>query len=229
MSWQKILKIVSIHVVVIIVLELQSIIVEIVNRKIDKIKKDREIFEIVCCRQPKNLQLQICKGIDSDSPTYCTDVLKNIIKSSKTNIYVAQYIFTSIPLVKELIEANQKGVQVYVLLDNSMAVSSSAVIEVLKEKQISVRLFSTGLMHHKFALFDHVIDTGNETLQTKNCDYTEKNIDIPKNGLLAAGSLNWTNDGLHTNREFFFVTSNLDACKTFAKEFEDMWKKSHLT
>lgn len=108
-----------------------------------------------------------------------------LFRSAKKSIKVAMFTWTRTDFAKEMIAASKRGVDVEVILDrNSGNGASSNIVQMLMEKNISVRLSTTkGLLHHKFVYIDETT--------------------------LVNGSANWTNAAFKYNDDFFIVVDPL--------------------
>jgi len=108
------------------------------------------------------------------------------IHTAKKHIFVAMYIFTHPQIAAALIQAQQRGVSVYVYLDQNIAGKHQrALIQHLQDNNISVTTYlGTGLLHHKLALIDNVC---------------------------FLGSLNWTRSAFTKNDEYLLILSKIPA------------------
>ncbi|MFH0801437.1 MAG: phosphatidylserine/phosphatidylglycerophosphate/cardiolipin synthase family protein [bacterium] len=130
-------------------------------------------------------------------------VLSNIQKAQES-IHVEMFCLTDKDVIKDIIGAHKRGVEVKVLLDATPTqdgtIINKGAAEQLKEAGIDVRWFkrdpdSTRKLHSKIGIFD-----GKETI---------------------LGSANWTYKGLTVNRE-----ADVDIrSKKVATAFEEMFQK----
>lgn len=168
-----------------------------------------------------------------------TEILENLILSSRKTVYVAMYIFTSNILAEALKSVHENGVKVFVVLDSSMEDSSKCQIQNLKKSGIPVRICpSSFTLHHKFCLIDVPYNNSaffltDEILQRNKSNNNKGSklakpcqVNVPKNGLLINGSLNWTQAALTMNYENFTVTSNEKLTSRYFDEFVERWKTS---
>jgi cardiolipin hydrolase len=138
------------------------------------------------------------------------------------------YIFTSKILADALKSVYEKGVKIYVIVDHSMEAASGTQIQNLKEKGIAVKICYSNTLHHKFCLIDvpynnNVFATEGSSETVMNCDDKPCQVNIPKNGILINGSLNWTREALTSNYENFIVTSNRKVINEYYDEFVERW------
>lgn len=139
------------------------------------------------------------------SPGIEKELVGEIEKTNKS-IDIAVYAFTSEVLAKKLIEAKNRGIYVRVLLDEGMdkethegdALEKSGIaVKRMKGKEISGK---TGIMHHKFAIFDDAI--------------------------IVTGSFNWTYSGEFLNKENIIRLCDSQAVSMFIREFSLLWEKN---
>ena len=106
----------------------------------------------------------------------CTKAVVEQINRAKKSIDVAIYSFTSRKIAKALIKAHERGVKVRVIIDYGNGKSRYCVGPLLEKEGIEVRYkkgSGGGLMHHKYAIYDHKV--------------------------LSTGSFNWTGNALKRN------------------------------
>jgi phosphatidylserine/phosphatidylglycerophosphate/cardiolipin synthase-like enzyme len=162
---------------------------------------------------------------------YITEILENLLLSARKTIHVAMYIFTSKILADALKSVYENGVKIYVIVDHTMEAASGTQIQNLKEKGIAVNICYSNTLHHKFCLIDvpynnNIFATeGSSKIVEMNCDKPCQ-VNIPKNGILISGSLNWTREALTSNYENFIVTSNRQVINEYYDEFVERWKDS---
>lgn len=112
--------------------------------------------------------------------------LKKKIRSAARSIRIALFTFTHPGLIEEVIQAQQRGVSVTVVVDMHSGLGASAsAIDRLKKAGIRVLLSQgTQLLHHKFIYIDE------QTLLT--------------------GSANWTKSAFYKNSDCFLALHNLN-------------------
>jgi len=134
------------------------------------------------------------------------------IDEAQESIDVAMYAFTNRELAWALVKAQQKGIDVRVLLDGKFSSSCKYCKKrFLCRRNVEVRLYRSplkgegagGIMHHKFAIVDHRI--------------------------LILGSYNWTASAERRNCEnLLIITQFPELIETFQKEFDRLWQKGQV-
>lgn len=133
------------------------------------------------------------------------------IQQAERSVSVAMYILTDRELSNALIEANERGKEVHVVMDGTEINEKSYSKHVYLQKNgVPVRLDLShrsksseysGIMHHKFAIID------GETVIT--------------------GSYNWTHSAEELNEENLLIINNSgEICKKFKREFDRIWKRA---
>ena len=122
----------------------------------------------------------------------------SLIEKSRQSIDMALFELRSPRLASALETANQRGVQVRLILDAEHAREGLAAGEVrlLGGKNTGRR----GVMHHKFALFDR------------------KEV--------VTGSFNWTPGAEHTNYENALILDDPETVRAYTQEFETLWRRA---
>lgn len=171
-----------------------------------------------------------------DPTLFITEILENLLLSARKTVHVAMYIFTSRILADALISVCEHGVMVYVIVDHSMETASGTQIQYLKDKGIAVKICYSNTLHHKFCLID-VPYTNGAFATEGNLQYSaakaiagdepHRQVNVPKNGLLINGSMNWTREALTSNYENFIVTSNGSLIGDYFEEFVERWISSN--
>ncbi|HBA5768281.1 TPA: DUF1669 domain-containing protein [Escherichia coli] len=134
------------------------------------------------------------------SPGNAESVVVGVIGEAKTSILMAAYSFTSRPIAQALLEAQQRGVHIFVIGDAEQASKSYSSFNYLANHKINVRLNSNfQSMHNKFMVIDNTI------IQT--------------------GSFNYTAAAAKKNAENIVV---IDDKKT-AEKFSSYWKQLYET
>ena len=125
--------------------------------------------------------------------------LHDLIKTSKKSIYVEMFYLTNKLLVKDLIFAKKRGVDVKIILDASSANNQFSAHETLRKSNILVKVENWGgKMHTKSAIID------------------EK--------YYILGSMNWTGKAELHNDENLLIIENEKLSKNAIKHFEKLWK-----
>lgn len=126
------------------------------------------------------------------------------INNSKNSIDIAVFNITSYGIKSALKKALKRGVQIRIVTDQGESEDIHSVISLLKEDGFAVKLLQgkgrNGLMHNKFAVFDHK--------------------------LLLTGSYNWTETAEHYNYENALFLPEKPLIKAYEKEFDGLWAKA---
>ena len=126
-----------------------------------------------------------------------TALVVKTISSAKTTIHVAAYSFTSRPIAEALIAAEQRGVEVAVVLDKSQRRGKGSLFQYLEHNSVPVRIDDQySIMHDKFMLID------GKTLEL--------------------GSFNYTRAAEEKNAENVVVIRNR---KKLIEEYSQQWEK----
>ncbi|WP_026884357.1 phospholipase D-like domain-containing protein [Clostridium akagii] len=126
--------------------------------------------------------------------------LINVINSSRSSLDLAIYDITKEDIVKAVLYAKKRGIQVRVITDKveSNTKSESGVLEIFKENGIQVKVNShSGLMHMKVTIVD--------------------------NNIVTTGSYNYTAQASTKNDEVLVVLKDSSSAKDFEDQFEKMW------
>ena len=131
-------------------------------------------------------------------------IIEREIDNAVKRIDVAVYTFTSRPLAQALVDAQERGVRVRVLLDPAQAASEYSKATYLANYGIDVRTEKgAGLMHHKFALVD--------------------------DSILITGSFNWTASAEAENDENILLLKGFPAtCRSYSREFKRIWREAKV-
>lgn len=164
-------------------------------------------------------------------------IIEKLINSATQSIYVAVFIMTSKDLAQLLINARIRGVTVIVFLNKNHEKRSQLLQETIVQEMtkygIIVEKYDGKMMHLKLCLIDvpsSVLPSGNRPIRiSKNEIQTVHGIhriplNIPKQGLVITGSMNWTNSGLRHNEENFTISIEEKMCKISIARFEDLWE-----
>ncbi|MDE3055352.1 MAG: phosphatidylserine/phosphatidylglycerophosphate/cardiolipin synthase family protein [Verrucomicrobiota bacterium] len=137
-----------------------------------------------------------------DAKREALEELRNRLRSSKKSICAALFTFTHPVLLKELLSAYARGIEVTLVIDMHSGVgASSKCVEVLRKAGICV-LFSQGvqLLHHKFVIIDETT--------------------------LITGSANWTQAAFAKNSDTLLVFPKLTEKQ---KEYmQSLWRRLRL-
>lgn len=139
-------------------------------------------------------------------PCDCIDELIEYIGQAKHSMKIAMFTWTNQRLLKAIIEAKHRGVDISVVGDRSAIKGvSKHVFASLIEEGISVHIQKgLPLMHHKFLLID--------------------------NSLLLTGSANWTKAAFGKNKELLFIypLRNKKEKKYFKKFWKALWNDTFI-
>ncbi len=128
----------------------------------------------------------------------CESALIQQINSAQESIDVAIYSFTLDSAGDAIIAAENRGVEVRIVVEEDNASSQYSEYERLLDFGVDIRLDSNeDLMHHKFAVID------GERVVT--------------------GSFNWTRSGADRNNENLVVISSGEIAKEFSAEFDGIF------
>lgn len=121
------------------------------------------------------------------------------IRNAKNNIYISMFLISNYQVVKELMNAKSRGVDVKLIVEANHAQQRYSLHEKLRQYGIPVKVENwPGKMHAKLAVID------------------EKTI--------IAGSTNWTKAGFMYNDENLLIFRNAaDSAKYLNNEFKKSW------
>ena len=139
--------------------------------------------------------------------------LLQLITQEQSSIQVAVFSFTDGDVAHALVSAHQRGVDVQVITDTSCVQGKYNKIEFLHDKGVPVYVYNlrpargntSGIMHHKFAVF------GN-TLGGKNLVWT--------------GSFNFTRSAHKNNQENVMVFDDSVGVQRYQKQFTVLKQRS---
>ncbi len=125
------------------------------------------------------------------------------INATKGSLDIAVFNFTSFSIKAALNKALKRGVRIRFITDQGESENVHSAIGSLIEDGVKVKLVKgkgeNGLMHNKFAIFDH--------------------------RLLLTGSYNWTETAEHYNYENALFLEDKSLIKDYENEFERLWSK----
>ncbi len=127
-----------------------------------------------------------------------TTIIKHI-DNAVAQLQICVFTISDDSITKSLLAAQDRKVQIKVITDNDKSLDLGSDILQLTQAGISVKMDTTSNhMHHKFMLADQ--------------------------SALITGSYNWTLSAAKYNHENILVTRESGAIKSFASEFEKLWK-----
>ena len=126
------------------------------------------------------------------------------ITSAKESIDIAVFNITSLGIRTALKKAQKKGLQIRIVADQGESEDLHSIVGSLMQDGFKIKLVKgkgqSGLMHNKFAIFDHK--------------------------LLLTGSYNWTETAERTNYENALFLGDKSLIKEYEKEFDLLWAKA---
>ncbi|XP_021267222.1 mitochondrial cardiolipin hydrolase [Numida meleagris] len=126
--------------------------------------------------------------------------LLRLVLSARRSLELCLFAFSSPELGRAVCILHRRGVRVRVVTDAQYMALKGSQIGVLRLVGIQVRHDQeNGFMHHKFAIVDK------KTLIT--------------------GSLNWTMEAIHNNRENVVIMEDVEYVRPFLDEFERIWEE----
>ena len=126
------------------------------------------------------------------------------IANAQDSIDIAIFNITSLGIKTALKKARKKGLQIRILVDQGESEDMHSIVGSLLKDGFNIKLVkgkgAHGLMHNKFAIFDHK--------------------------LLFTGSYNWTETAEHNNYENALFLRDKSLIKEYEKEFDLLWAKA---
>jgi phosphatidylserine/phosphatidylglycerophosphate/cardiolipin synthase-like enzyme len=124
-----------------------------------------------------------------------------LLSSATKTVYVLAYSLTLDELGEALVAAQDRGVEIYVAMDESQAANQGGEFDRLVAAGVPVRLDNEGgLMHHKVMIIDEAI--------------------------AVTGSYNFSANAERNNDENTLVIHNADLASEFIDEFWRIWDLS---
>ncbi|WP_235603070.1 phospholipase D family nuclease [Piscirickettsia litoralis] len=132
----------------------------------------------------KNAPYQVCFTPGGK----CTHLIVKTINTAKNSIRVQAYSFTSWPIVRALIKAQERGVKVELLLDKSNLKKRYNVIKALKSHHIKFLIDAKpAIAHNKVIIIDgDIVVTGSFNFTYSAQKRNAENVLIIKNKKLAS-------------------------------------------
>tara|TARA_B100001996_G_scaffold355587_1_gene318279 strand:+ start:936 stop:1619 length:684 start_codon:yes stop_codon:yes gene_type:complete len=128
----------------------------------------------------------------------CTHSIVHTIAQAKKSIEVQAYSFTSAPIVKALIQAQKRGVRVFVLLDKSNVSSKYSVVNTLQNHHIPFLIDDKPAIAHNKVM---IIDAGT------------------KKAVLITGSFNFTSSAQKRNAENVLIIDSQSLAADYLANF----------
>lgn len=131
-----------------------------------------------------------------------TELIIKTIGEAKKSIKLASYSFTSKKIAAALIEAQNNGIDVKIVMDKSQDLEPYSLLPMLLDHKVPVRVnYKYDIMHNKFMVID------NKTLQL--------------------GSFNYTWAAETKNAENILVIKNESKlAQTYATQWQKLWDES---
>ncbi|MBK4775938.1 endonuclease (plasmid) [Candidatus Pantoea edessiphila] len=126
-------------------------------------------------------------------------IILNAIEKSRNSISVAAYSFTSKPIALALINAQERGVNVRLVVDKKSNTGKYTAVTYLVNHFVPVRLNNRyTIMHNKFMIID------------------DKSVET--------GSFNYTKNATSHNAEnVIYIKNRIDVARKYSKEFDRLW------
>lgn len=137
------------------------------------------------------------------SPGQAEQKIVDLIRSTKTSLDIAAFVFTSPVIMQAVSDANKRGVIIRVVLDKRQETSQFSCLKRFSNEGISFRIDDKyAIMHNKFIVSDGA------TVET--------------------GSFNYTLAAANSNAENALVIKKAPAVvKAYAQEWKRLWNESH--
>ncbi|EOC0012233.1 phospholipase D family protein [Cronobacter turicensis] len=177
-----------------------------INDLIDDAKKvispeNKESSEVITNKVSENSDSKIAIGFSPEGSAQ--NAIIDLINSAQRQIRVAAYSFTSPVIVKSLIRAKQRGIDVRIVVDENgnKSKSSVAAMSLVKSAKIPLRTISKYAIHH-----DKFIVVDGESVET--------------------GSFNYSSSANSKNSENAIVLYNMpQVAKPYLSHWESRWQE----
>lgn len=185
---------------------------KIVYKKINDMKNFRHVALFIlflassfsiCVSEQKNIALTNTSVSVAFSPDDgVTQMIMDEIDKAQLSIHVAAYSFTSVLIANKLIEAQNRGVDVKVVLDQSQKTAKGSVAKQLKQFNVPVRFNRQyKIQHNKYMIFDDVH--------------------------VECGSFNYTKSAEKRNAEnAIIIKDQPQLARVYATNFKKLWAES---
>ncbi|KAM9305003.1 mitochondrial cardiolipin hydrolase [Gastrophryne carolinensis] len=168
-------------------------------------RRRRRVREVLFFPVPVSCtEALLSPGLQCSCPLPHTDgALQRFMRhllSARRSLRLCVFTLSSRPLARAVLLLHSRGVQVSVITDTDYMAAAGSQIGALRKAGIAVRHNqASGFMHHKFAVVDKT--------------------------LLMTGSMNWTEQAVHTNHENLLITDDEVYVAEFIKEFDRLWEE----
>jgi phosphatidylserine/phosphatidylglycerophosphate/cardiolipin synthase-like enzyme len=131
----------------------------------------------------------------------CTEAIVDELNAASQSVLVQAYSFTSAPIAKALVAANQRGVEVQVVLDKSQKTEKYTEADFLVHHGIPVRIDARhAIAHNKVMIVDgHTVLTGSFNFTKSAEENNAENLVIIRDGVIADKYIaNWREHAAHS-------------------------------
>ncbi len=131
----------------------------------------------------------------------CTDAIIKELAKAKTSIRIQAYSFTSAPIAKAVVDANKRGIDTKVILDQSQLTERYSSVDFLAHARISVLIDDKHkIAHNKIMIIDsNSVITGSFNFTKSAEEGNAENLLIIRNPELVAKYLeNWNSHAKHS-------------------------------
>jgi phosphatidylserine/phosphatidylglycerophosphate/cardiolipin synthase-like enzyme len=128
-----------------------------------------------------NATYQTCFIPNSPFQQKCTDLIANQIEQAKSEILVQAYSFTSAPIIRALIAAHKRGVDVKLILDKSdFRGRYQKIIAILNQAGLPIwKDYKPAIAHNKVIIIDkHIVVVGSFNFTTSAQVRNAENVNI---------------------------------------------------
>jgi phosphatidylserine/phosphatidylglycerophosphate/cardiolipin synthase-like enzyme len=134
----------------------------------------------------------------------CTEAVVHEIDNAQSSILVQAYSFTSAPIAKALVEAQQRGVHIEVILDRSQKTEKYSAADFLLHAGIPVAIDAKhAIAHNKVMVIDgRVVITGSFNFTKQAEEHNAENLLILRDEILAERyAANWSAHAQHSQSQ----------------------------
>ena len=128
-----------------------------------------------------------------------TNAIIPIIKEAREKIYVSMFYLTNYWITNALVEANNRGVEIKIIVDSTLQKEPKSQIDELEQAGVSIKIENwSGKMHQKSMVVDGYITV--------------------------IASTNWTGASEYSNDENMLIIKNENISQKQEREFFRLWK-----
>ena len=141
----------------------------------------------------------------------CAQMIIDEINKARKQILVQMYTFTSMPIMRALIAAKNKGVDVKILLDKSQVCSKYSLLDFFIKNKISVQIDRVrGIAHNNVLILDGVTTIGGSFNYTDNAQKNNvENVIVIRDAVFSKRYI----DNWHSRREHVDNLKGKVCCK----------------